>query len=74
MMCGQGCASSPNNEEQQKALRQAAEELRAATSAASANALKKQILSKLQVSIRASQQATLTHQHNEVQASVDIRC
>ena len=45
----QGCASSPHDKDQQWALKQAAEDLRAATGIAASSASKKQIIHKLQV-------------------------
>lgn len=45
----QGCASSPNDSEQQRRLRGAAEELRAATNNAASDALKKKLMRRLEV-------------------------
>lgn len=44
-----GCASSPNDAQQQVMLRSAAEELRSATNNAASNALKRRVMTKLEV-------------------------
>lgn len=48
----QGCASSPNDSDQQRRLRSAAEDLRAATNIAASNALKKKLIRRLEVSFK----------------------
>ena len=45
----QGCASKPGDTEQQAMLKQAAEELRAATGVAAGSAMKKSVIRKLEV-------------------------
>lgn len=45
----QGAAANPDSEEQQQKLREAAEGLRMATNAAAQNAIKKRLVSKLEV-------------------------
>ena len=52
MLCDcffQGCASKPGDTEQQAMLKQAAEELRAATGVAAGSAMKKSVIRKLEV-------------------------
>lgn len=46
----QGAAAYPENEDQQQRLREAAEGLRVATNAAAQNAIKKKLVSRLEVS------------------------
>lgn len=46
----QGCASNPNDSDQQQILRSAAEELRSATNAAASNQLKRKLINRLEVS------------------------
>lgn len=48
-MCAQGAAAYPENEDQQQKLREAAEGLRVATNAAAQNAIKKKLITKLEV-------------------------
>lgn len=47
----QGAAAYPENEDQQQKLREAAEGLRVATNAAAQNAIKKKLVTKLEVSV-----------------------
>lgn len=47
--CVQGAAAYPENEDQQQKLREAAEGLRVATNAAAQNAIKKKLITKLEV-------------------------
>lgn len=49
-MCPQGAAAYPENEDQQQRLREAAEGLRVATNAAAQNAIKKKLVTRLEVS------------------------
>ncbi|XP_065932439.1 talin-2-like [Magallana gigas] len=53
-----GCASSPNDSEQQKRLRGASEDLRAATNIAASNALKKKLIRRLENAARRTASAT----------------
>lgn len=47
--CVQGAAAYPENEDQQQKLREAAEGLRVATNAAAQNAIKKKLITRLEV-------------------------
>lgn len=50
VLCSQGAAAYPDNEDQQQRLREAAEGLRVATNAAAQNAIKKKLVNRLEVS------------------------
>lgn len=52
LLCPQGAAAYPENEDQQQRLREAAEGLRVATNAAAQNAIKKKLVNRLEVSQR----------------------
>lgn len=49
-VCVKGAAAYPENEDQQQKLREAAEGLRVATNAAAQNAIKKKLITRLEVS------------------------
>ena len=57
--CLQGCASSPNDSQQQQILKSAAEELRSATNTAASNALKRRLIGRLEVGCHGHSPAAL---------------
>lgn len=81
----QGCASNPQDAEQQRGLRSAAEELRSATNAAAANAMKRKLIKKLESAaknaaaastqlINAAQAATPYNKDNASQTQLMQQC
>lgn len=66
IVCSQGAAAYPENEDQQQRLREAAEGLRVATNAAAQNAIKKKLINRLEVS-RGRSPVTLWQEKKKIQ-------